>query len=294
MAVVISDNESDNETESNDPSDDIEFEVEGEMDDPALGEVSQQTKDTDLGTASADDTESDSAEGDGCVVTPKEQEVASGAEATPKAVDDSVWKQKVAELEQQKKETWDRLVRTTADIENLRKRTRREIEDAKTDTRIRTLREVLPVVDNLERALEHFQSDASDGDTKGIAEGVNLVLRQFHQVLDKFSVVLVEGEGHPFDPNIHEAISQQPTADVPPGTVVSCIQNGYKIGKKLLRPALVIVSVPAVETVQSEEEVTAAAASTEDDAPEASQTTEDAQEDPIDKPEDNTDKSTMV
>ena len=145
---------------------------------------------------------------------------------------------KIASLEKEKKDNWDRYLRTAADLENLRKRQRREIDDAKLESKARVLKEMLPVVDNLERAIEHATTQAG---TNPIVEGVQLVLRQFLTAFERLEVTPVEAAGQPFDPNLHEAISQQ-ESDAAPGTVVQVLQRGYKSGDRLLRPALVVVA----------------------------------------------------
>jgi len=145
---------------------------------------------------------------------------------------------KIAALEKDKKDNWDRYLRAAADLENLRKRQKRELEDARLDSKGRVLKEMLPVVDNLERAIEHATAQAG---TNPIVDGVQLVLRQFLTAFERLEVTPVEAGGQPFDPNLHEAISQQ-ESDSPPGTVVQVLQRGYKAGDRLLRPALVVVA----------------------------------------------------
>ncbi len=145
---------------------------------------------------------------------------------------------RVASLEKDKKDNWDRYLRAAADLENLRKRQKREIEDARLETKGRVLKEMLPVVDNLERAIEHATAQAG---TNPIVEGVQLVLRQFLTAFERLEVTPIEAGGQPFDPNLHEAISQQ-ESEAPPGTVVQVLQRGYKAGDRLLRPALVVVA----------------------------------------------------
>ena len=144
---------------------------------------------------------------------------------------------KVAALEKEKKENWDRYLRAAADLENMRKRQKREIEDAKFDAKNKILKEMLPVVDNLERAIEH----ASQAGTNPIVEGVQLVLRQFTTAFERLEVTAIDALSQPFDPNLHEAISQQ-ESDQPPGTVVQVLQRGYRSQDRLLRPALVVVA----------------------------------------------------
>ena len=145
---------------------------------------------------------------------------------------------KIAGLEKEKKDNWDRYLRAAADLENLRKRQKREIDDAKLESKRRDLKEMLPVVDNHERAIEHATVQAG---TNPIVEGVQLVLRQFLTAFERLEVTPVEAAGQPFDPNLHEAISQQ-DSDAPPGTVVQVLQRGYKANDRLLRPALVVVA----------------------------------------------------
>jgi molecular chaperone GrpE len=145
---------------------------------------------------------------------------------------------KIAGLEKEKKDNWDRYLRAAADLENLRKRQKREVDDAKLESKGRVLKEMLPVVDNLERAIEHATASAG---TNPIVEGVQLVLRQFLTAFERLEVTPVEAQGQPFDPNLHEAISQQ-ESDQAPGTVVQVLQRGYKSGDRLLRPALVVVA----------------------------------------------------
>jgi molecular chaperone GrpE len=147
---------------------------------------------------------------------------------------------KLAAAEKEKKDNWDRYLRSAADIENMRKRQKRELEDAKFETKNKVLKEMLPVVDNLERAIEHAIAGAG-GEKNPIVEGVQLVLRQFTTAFERLEVNAIDAMGQPFDPNLHEAISQQ-ESDQPAGTVVQVLQRGYRAGERLLRPALVVVA----------------------------------------------------
>lgn len=146
-----------------------------------------------------------------------------------------------ARLEKEKQDNWDRVLRATADLDNFRKRSRREVDDARTEARSKVLREMLPVIDNLERAVEHAETTGADAQGS-VLEGVKLVLRQFTQALERCDVHPVDAVGKPFDPNLHEAISQMETGDHPPGSVVQALQKGYLIGERLLRPSLVVVA----------------------------------------------------
>jgi molecular chaperone GrpE len=148
---------------------------------------------------------------------------------------------KLAAAEKEKKDNYDKYLRTAADLENLRKRQKRELEDARVDTKGKVLKEMLPVVDNLERAIEHAGGGELDAALKPIVDGVQLVLRQFLTAFERLDITPVEALGQAFDPNMHEAISQQ-ESDQPAGTVVQVLQRGYKTGERLLRPALVVVA----------------------------------------------------
>jgi molecular chaperone GrpE len=145
---------------------------------------------------------------------------------------------KLAAAEKEKKDNWDRYLRAAADLENTRKRQKRELEDAKFDVKNKVLKEMLPVVDNLERAIEHA---SKEGEKNPIVEGVQLVLRQFTTAFERLDVTAIDAMGQPFDPNLHEAISQQ-DSDQPAGTVIQVLQRGYRAGERLLRPALVVVA----------------------------------------------------
>ena len=147
--------------------------------------------------------------------------------------------QRIAELEAKNKDTYDKYVRSVAELDNVRKRGRKDVEDARFDAQTRVLREMLPVIDNLERAISHASQTK---DSSSVLEGVRLVLRQFAQALERQNVHAVEAKGKPFDPNEHEAVSQVETADAAPGSVVDVLQTGYRIGERLLRPALVVVA----------------------------------------------------
>jgi len=149
---------------------------------------------------------------------------------------------KLASAEKEKKENWDRYLRAAADLENMRKRQRRELEDAKFDTKQKVLKEMLPVVDNLERALEHSSTLAEENEAmKPFVDGVQLVLRQFMTAFERLDVTPIDAMNQPFDPNLHEAISQQ-ESDQPAGSIIQVLQRGYRAGDRLLRPSLVVVA----------------------------------------------------
>ena len=133
----------------------------------------------------------------------------------------------------------DQLLRTMADFDNFRKRARRDAEDALRRGREDSLRDVLPIVDNLERAVE-----ASRGatDVAAVISGIEMVLRSFDDVAGRMGVTRVEAAGERFDPTLHDAIQQVESAEHPPGTVLTVVVSGYRIGERLLRPAMVVVA----------------------------------------------------
>jgi molecular chaperone GrpE len=135
----------------------------------------------------------------------------------------------------------DQLLRTAADFDNFRKRSRRELDDAQKRGREELLRELLPIFDNLERAVVHA-GQASDA--KAVADGVGMVLKQFADTLGRIGIKRVATVGNAFDPTQHEAIQQIETDEHPPGTIVAEVQPGYAMGDKLVRAAMVVVAKP--------------------------------------------------
>ncbi|WP_305044984.1 nucleotide exchange factor GrpE [Geoalkalibacter sp.] len=144
------------------------------------------------------------------------------------------------ECREEARRNHDLYLRAAADLDNFRKRAQREREDLAKFANERILREVLPVIDNLERALEHARQEA--GDVRTLREGVEMTLGQFVKVLEKFGVTPVSSLGEVFDPARHEAMGQIESAEQPPNTVAQELQKGYLLHERLLRPALVMVT----------------------------------------------------
>lgn len=132
----------------------------------------------------------------------------------------------------------DQLLRTAADFDNFRKRTRKELEDAYARGRESSVKDLLPVFDNLERAMQVGGAT----DAKAIAEGLRIVLKQFVDTLERMGIQRVATVGVPFDPSQHEAIQHMESREHAAGTVVAEAQAGYAMGPKLVRAALVVVS----------------------------------------------------
>lgn len=139
----------------------------------------------------------------------------------------------------------ERLLRLAADMENLRKRTQREVSDAKTFAIAGFARDMLGVTDNLRRALEAVtdeQREAADSTLKNLLEGVELTEKSMLSAMERHGVKQLTPEGDRFDPNFHQAMFEVPNPDVPSGTVVQVVQAGYSIGERVLRPAMVGVA----------------------------------------------------
>jgi molecular chaperone GrpE len=144
------------------------------------------------------------------------------------------------------KEQW---MRVAADFDNFRKRTRRDIEDSRKAGREELLKELLPVFDNLERAI---QSAGRAQDVKAVADGLSMVVKQFVDVLARVGITKVKTTGTAFDPAVHEAIQQVETDEHPVGTVVAEVQPGYTHGDRLVRAAMVVVAKPKSEAASEE------------------------------------------
>ncbi len=143
----------------------------------------------------------------------------------------------LAALEQERDELKDQLLRARAEFDNYRKRMLREGEQQRKTAAQGLMRSLLPIVDNLERALRHVD-DQSDGFT----QGVEMIAKQFADVLAGQGLELIASVGEPFDPNIHEALTHQPSDKYPADTVMEEFQRGYRLGDFVLRPSQVVVS----------------------------------------------------
>jgi len=131
-------------------------------------------------------------------------------------------------------------LRSQADAQNARRRAEQDIEKAHKFGQDKIVNDLLPVVDNLERALSTI--DASNDTFTAIAEGIQLTLKSFIDALARHQVLVVNPHGEPFDPNLHQAVSAVPNPDVEPNTVINVFQKGYTLHGRLLRPAMVVVS----------------------------------------------------
>ena len=165
--------------------------------------------------------------------------VAAAEESEPEIVfvdDDGA---ALAGLEAKLADEHDRLLRTAAELDNVRKRARRDVDDAVARGRTDVLNEILPAIDALDLALKSADESTP---ARAVIDGVEMVRRQFLGSMGRFGMRPIECVGHPFDPTFHEAVAQIPSPAVPSGAVIEELRRGYVLGERLLRASLVVVS----------------------------------------------------
>lgn len=166
---------------------------------------------------------------------------ADGQPLTESAGGDQDLDSELQKARQEAEATYDRLLRVSAEFDNYRKRAQREAEEFRKFANESFAKDLLPVVDNLERAIQ-VSRGAEEGGAVGVVEGIEMTLRELLKVFEKHHVTPVESLGKVFDPNFHEAVMQEATEAYPPNTIVTEMQKGYLIRDRLLRPALVVVA----------------------------------------------------
>jgi molecular chaperone GrpE len=172
-----------------------------------------------------------------------EEKLQAGAEIDQPELSKEQSENQVEELQQKLSTLGEQLLREQAEMQNVRRRAQRDIESAHKYALEKFAGELLSVVDNLERAIDAI--DADDESQKAVAEGLELTLKTFIEVLAKYNVEAVEPEGQPFDAELHQAVSTVPNKDVEPNTVINVFQKGYTLNGRLMRPAMVVVSTSA-------------------------------------------------
>ena len=154
-------------------------------------------------------------------------------------------KEQFEALTQERDELTDRFLRLQAEFENFRRRNLKERQEAHNYGSQNVFKDLLPAVDNLDRAMEH-SAEAAEGsrgeDLQALLQGLELVRREFLGVLGKHGVTKIEAAGQPFDPAVHEAMTQVVDDDVPQGSVIQVLEEGYQLKDRMLRPARVVVS----------------------------------------------------
>src|SRR5262245_18659282 len=164
---------------------------------------------------------------------------AEAADAAVAALESVAADQKVADLEVLLRDANERALRTQAELENYRKRSQRELVEERRYAVVPLVRDLLPVVDNLERAIEAAQQSPDGG---GLLAGVKMVAAHLENVLKQHQCIRIETVGAPFDPNLHQAIAQESSDQYPAGIVTRAAQAGFKLHDRVIRPAQVFVS----------------------------------------------------
>lgn len=267
VPVVAGGEEADGPEETNAEDHGGDHSIEVEFEEPGLLGVEAQTAEGEEQEEGAEEfwgageTDAGDAEVDGSPVAEAQPELAAGEDAEVPASEESraliedlerrlteaegkleTAQELQGKAEADAKEHYDRLLRVSAEFDNTRKRIAREKAEMSRYAAQPAFRDVLQVLDNLERAFQHA-GDKPD-DLVSFKEGVEMVVKQLVGILEKFGVKGFEAEGLPFDFNVHEAIGVQPSEDVEPNTVLEVYQRGYMFHERLLRPARVVVSQP--------------------------------------------------
>ena len=176
------------------------------------------------------------------------QEPAPAPSGDPAATAAAVPEAELAKLRAELEDAKNRALRGWAELENYRKRTNRQMEEERRYAALPLLRDLLPVLDNVKRAVEAAEKTH---DTASLLEGIKLVLQQLGTVLQRHHCTPIKALGEPFDPNFHDAILHQPAPDVPANTVIQEVHQGFQLHDRVVRPSQVIVSSP-VEPPKSE------------------------------------------
>lgn len=160
-------------------------------------------------------------------------------------------KKELEEAKQKATDTWDKAVRIQAEMENLKRRTQKDLEDAHKFALTSFGKELLPVFDSLVLGLQAATGDSED--VKKFREGSELTIKQFEALFEKFNIVAIDPLGQPFNPEQHQAMLMQEVEGAEPNTVVNVFQKGYMLNGRLLRPAMVVVAKPAQKPSELDE-----------------------------------------
>lgn len=171
-----------------------------------------------------------------------ETSVEQEEEALLQAEDDLAQQIKIAESKAE--ENWELLLRTKAEMENLRRRTQKDLESAHKFALEKFVNELLPIMDGMEMGL-----NVEEASVDSLKQGMELTINMLRSAFNKFNIKAIDPQGEKFDPELHQAMSMQPTDDVEPNTVIAVMQKGYTLNDRLVRPAMVMVSkAPETET----------------------------------------------
>jgi molecular chaperone GrpE len=175
----------------------------------------------------------------------EESEAPASVEVSREECDDILVKK-----DEEIKQLQDRILRLAAEMENSRKRLERDKSEGISFANECLMRDLFPVIDNLERAVQHGESEAN---YQGLLEGVRMTLKSFGDLLSRFGCSSFDSVGKPFDPNYHEAVMQQESSEHPEKTILQELQKGYVLHDRLIRPAMVIVSKAPQSSLEANE-----------------------------------------
>jgi molecular chaperone GrpE len=173
-------------------------------------------------------------------------EVESQQEPSATSAEPAAGEQLATELNEARRtaqDNWDKLLRAQAELENIKRRSEKDLVNAHKFALEKFAKELLPVVDSLELGLQASGDDQPE--IQKLREGMELTLRQLQTVLERFNIRAIDPRGEKFDPEFHQAMAMQPSGDAPPNTVVQVFQKGYLLNDRLLRPAMVVIAQAA-------------------------------------------------
>jgi len=219
--------------------------------------ASEQQSDSDLIEEVLEQTAEESPVTEDVVEQPEATDVDAELEAKAENQQDEV---SVEELQKQLKlankkaeENWDKVLRIQAEMDNLKRRTQKDLENAHKYGLEKFSKELLSVIDSLELGIQASTSDVPE--VVALREGSELTIKQFESVFAKFNIEAVDPMGQPFNPELHQAMTMQPSADVAPNTVINVFQKGYVLNGRLIRPAMVVVSQAAPADKQEDDSI---------------------------------------
>jgi len=193
------------------------------------------------------------------VETEAELEAEAEAEEKPEQLSVEELQKQLKQAEKKAADNWDKALRIQAEMENLKRRTQKDLENAHKYGLEKFAKELLSVIDSLELGIQASTSDAPE--VMALKEGSELTIKQFESVFAKFNIEAIDPMGQAFNPEQHQAMTMQPSADVEPNTVINVFQKGYILNGRLIRPAMVVVSQAVKVSEKSVE--------TDDDKPDA-------------------------
>jgi molecular chaperone GrpE len=167
------------------------------------------------------------------------EEMTNGQAAEAESAEPPTVAEQLAAAQAEAEDYKDRWMRSQAEFANARKRMEKQRLETYSNATATVIEKLLPIVDDFERAMESLPAEISENSW---LEGIQLVQRKLAATLDNFNVTAIEAIGEPFDPNLHEAITQEPTEEFESGAVCRVLQTGYKIGDRVIRPSLVVVA----------------------------------------------------